>query len=881
MDKQRWKTIGSIVDEALNLPQKEWRTFIGRECGSDHKLRKEVEKLLRSIEASEGLWDQLLHSHKAIAEDYSRTLSHLNSDSYISQAPFQIGPYQLKKCIGKGGMGDVYRAERMDGQYHQTVAVKLMSTSIGLEDSYHRFRQERQILATLNHPNIAGLLDGGITDDGRPYLVMEYVDGVPITKFCKENNCSLDRRLELFGQVCRAVQYAHRNLVVHRDLKPENILVTKEGVLKVLDFGIAKLIDTELTEQTIIETRAGQRMMSLCYAAPEQVNMEQITTATDVYALGLLLYELLTGTRPFALNGKSLAEAEQIIRRRDPARPSQHSADWQKYLKGDLDAITLKALRKEPEQRYESAGQLLEDISRYNENMPVIARSDTLRYRTLKFLKRHRAGLTVTSTILIMTVGFGLYHTRQVTQERNMARLEAEKARQITNFLIDVFEYSNPTTKSPDEITAREILDEGADYIRSSMADQPEIQATLLNTMGRIYNNLGLYAQAKPMLANAMDIYRTYSPQSNLGLTLHNLGDLYTNVGQYDSAAYYLQEAIDHYRTMGNDAFFAGSMESLGWVHYTLGNYKDADSLFLKALPIQKKIYGAESPEVAHNIQLRAWVQHDLGQYDAADSLFRQVLSLRRFLLGNEHKDVATTLHSLGWILYQKGAYVQADSVMQEALTLRKRLYPEGHMDLAWSLNNMGLVQQALGRFEEAENLFKGSLEMRKTILGEEHPHVAQSLGNLAGLFYRQQEYAEAALMFEEVIFIDQKRLGENNLQVGIDYNNLAAVLNKSGKKRQALEYYGKALHIIKQSLPASHPNVVRISDNMADVHLDLEEYEKAEQLYLTCFYALKENEGVEHHFTQVMSKRLAGLYEKIKQPEKASYYRSLLVEGE
>lgn len=875
MDKNLWQKINSIVNEALSLDRKERVGFISSICGNDQRLYREVTDLLTSIDESENLWDELFESNHILMNDLPEShTSEYSTD--ISESLKKIGPYHLIRRIGRGGMGDVWLAERDDGQFDQQVAIKIVRPDIGQQENYQRFQQERQIMASLNHPNIARLLDGGISNTGHPYLVLEYVKGVSITEYCTSLNGSLERRLELFALVCKAIQYAHRNLIVHRDLKPDNILVTKDGTLKVLDFGIAKLLDSELTSRTLIETRTGLRMMSLNYATPEQISMEPITTATDVYALGLLLYELLTDARPFDLHKKKLSEAEQIIRKQDPVKPSRLDTRWKKELKGDLDAIILKALRKEPEQRYESAGHMMDDIHRYEKNLPVCARNDTFRYRASKFIKRYSVIIFSVVTILLIATAFGFYHTWQMTKERNIAKTEAEKAQQITDFLIDVFEYSNPTIKNPHEITAREILDHGADFIRNSLTDQPEIQAEMMNAIGRIYTNLGLYNEAKPMLFEAMEINKEFSSEQELAFTLRNLGDLYSNLGFYDSSAIYLQDAITRLQANENNTELAGSIESLGWVLYTMGNYEKADSLLTKAMSIQQELHGEKSIEVAQNMQLRAWVQHDLGHYDIAENLFRQVLALRRSLLGPEHRDVATTLHSLGWVLYQKKEYALADSIMRKALDLREQLYPEGHMDVAWSQNNMGLIQQALGNFKEAERLFNSSLEMRKAILGEEHSHVAQSLGNLAGLYFSQQKYRKAASMFEKVIKIDLKRLGENHPQLAVDYNNLATVLNNSGQKRQSLEYYQKALSIIGLSLPASHPNVVHIADNMAAVHLDLKDFEKAEQLYLSTFEALREEEGLEDQLTQVIARRLTEFYTITSEPEKASFYRSL-----
>lgn len=767
MDKQRWKTIGSIVDEALNLPQEEWRMFIGRECGSDYKLRKEVEKLLESIQASEGLWDQLIHSHKAIAEDYSRTLSHLNSDSYISQFQFQIGPYQLKECIGKGGMGDVYRAKRADGQYSQTVAVKLMRASVGLQDSYHRFRQERQILASLDHPNIARLFDGGLTDDGRPYLVMEYVEGLPVTEFCKKNHCSLEQRLELFGQVCRAVQYAHRNLVVHRDLKPDNILVTEEGSLKVLDFGIAKLLDTELTDRTLIETRPGQRMMSLHYAAPEQITMEPVTTATDVYALGLLLYELLAGARPFELKGKRLAEAEQVIRHRDPVKPSLQASRWRKQLKGDLDAIILKALRKEPEQRYESAGQLLEDLRRHQQNLPVLARSDTLRYRATKFLKRHRAGIAATAGVLLLTAVFSFYHARQITAERNIARSEAEKTSQINTFLTRLFESADPEIAQGKEISVRDLLETGRQQILS-LNDQPDVQAELLRTIGKAYGGLGYYQEALELLEQALALHREQNGNrsAEAASLLFDIGILHKDRRDFETAISYLQQAAQ----------------------------------------IRQAQWPKKPVETAITLVSLSEAMTQEGQIDSSKYYMEEGLSLLRKNLPPYHEYILRAKTGLAMIYRHEQNYTEAISLLKENIDALRSEAPSDLTALIPNLNNLGYVQKLNKNYAAAEAAYREAIELGIKVFGEDHLTVMMMRSNnLVSVLVNQRKFMEAESLLLQSLELHRSRYGTDHWRTGSAMNSLALFYLKSGSNTKALPYFDETIALYRKVLGPGH----------------------------------------------------------------------------
>ncbi|MGF1671205.1 MAG: serine/threonine protein kinase, partial [Balneolaceae bacterium] len=389
MTKDRWKTVTSIVDLILEAKPGDQQKIIDNECGHDPELIREVKKFLFSIENSESLWDDLLKSNKILANELTESGALLD-DTTTSFIPEQIGVYKLIRLIARGGMGDVFLAERNDGQFKRTVALKILRRELISENYTQRFITEREILSSLDHPNIARLYDGGFTNDGRPYLVMEYIDGEPITSFCTRNECSAEKKLDLFIQICQAVHYAHTNLIVHRDLKPDNIFVTTGGVVKILDFGIAKILDTELSPEMLVQTSTGSRLFSVQYAAPEQITLDKITTSTDVYALGLILYEIITGSKPNNLEAKNLKKAENLIRFQSPESPSRVVANKQlsKKLRGDLDSIILKALRKEPEHRYATVDLLLNDIKRYQHHLPVLAKSGSIKYRCQKFTKR-------------------------------------------------------------------------------------------------------------------------------------------------------------------------------------------------------------------------------------------------------------------------------------------------------------------------------------------------------------------------------------------------------------------------------------------------------------------------------------------------------------
>ena len=526
MTPERWHQIKGILDEALEQEEPERAGFIAAACQGDDELRREVE----SLAASEA----------EIGDFIETPVFRIRLDEVEPLAVGErIGAWRIVREIGWGGMGAVYLAERADQEFEQRVAIKLVRRGMDTDEIVRRFRSERQILAHLDHPNIAKLFDGGTTADGRPYFVMEYVEGRPIHDFCDERKLSVRERLELFRQVCAAVHFAHQNLIVHRDLKPGNILVTADGVPKLLDFGIAKLLDP--TQEAFALTRADLRPMTPDYASPEQVRGEPITTASDVYSLGVLLYRLLTGQRPYRPTTDPQALAEAICKT-EPVRPSSAIARageipdsetriLRRQVAGDLDNIVLMAMRKEPQRRYASVDQLSNDIERHLEGLPVVARKDTLGYRTRKFVGRHKLGVTLAAATLLMIVGFSI----TVTLFWQRAERARERAQAVSGFLGDLFSASDPKRSRGEPITVLEILDQGSRKMDRSSKVEPEVRADLMSTMGLAYLSLGQWDQAKRLFEVALDLHRRTLRQDdpqvvddlqNLAFVLRQLGTL-------------------------------------------------------------------------------------------------------------------------------------------------------------------------------------------------------------------------------------------------------------------------------------------------------------------------------------------------------------------
>ena len=540
---ESWQQIEALFLEALELPRDERETFLDRACAGRDELRGEVTAMLDTEERGTRL---AIEVRLAPTDEASGSLTGT-----------RLGPYRLDRLLGRGGMGEVYLAERADDQYLQKVAIKVVRPGYAAAEILVRLRVERQILARLQHPNIATLLDGGISDAGRPYLVMQYVDGLPITDYCETHGLSIRERLALFATVCRAVQFAHANLIVHRDLKPSNLLVTRDGQAKLLDFGIAKLVDPEADTADGL-TRPELRLMTPERAAPEQLRGEPITTATDVYALGVLLCELLTGRGPYHFPTSDPRAVEQVLASTRPTRPSTavETDSLRRQLAGDVDRITLMALRQEPERRYASAGQLAEDIDRYLAGRPVLAHADTLAYRASKFVRRNPIAVSAGAVLTAVVLGFGVVtaiQNRAVIQQRTAA-LEAQataerrerEAENVLEFLVGMFELPDLGSAQGLTMTAKDILANGSERAEQEFIEQPLTQAQLLTAVGRVHEALGSWDDAGLMLERALEMQRDHgAAPRDVSATLHHLATLRAGTRDCDAAVPLYVESLE------------------------------------------------------------------------------------------------------------------------------------------------------------------------------------------------------------------------------------------------------------------------------------------------------------------------------------------------
>ncbi len=785
MTPERYQQIKVLYHAALERAAEDRAPFVAQACGDDGELRAGVESLLAAEFETEGFVDS-----GGVKSALPAMATSALTESELATRPLpathdhqRIGPYRLIREIGHGGMGAVYLAERADREFKQRVALKLIKRGMDTDEIIARFRHERQILAALDHPNIARLLDGGTTADGLPYFVMEHVEGEPLDVYCASHNLTLHERLALFRTVCGAVHYAHQNLVVHRDLKPANILVTAKGVPKLLDFGIAKVLNPALMSDTLMPTATSARPMTPAYASPEQVRGQTITTASDVYALGVILYETLTGQRPYEIKGKELAEVAQIVCESVPNRPSTavvksttvkgksatasdhaETTRWRKQLAGDLDNIVLMALRKEPQRRYASVEQFSEDIRRHLAGLPVIAREDTFKYRAGKFVARNRLAVSAASLIAALLLAFvatTLVQSVRIKRERDRAERERVKAEKVSSFLVDLFKVNDPDATRGNKITAREILDKGADKIRAELKDQPETKATLLHTVGEVYYSLGLYERSAALLEEALQQRRALldNQHPDLARTLTALVQSIFELDQLERAETLTREALAiRRRAFGNEhREVAESLNDLALLTKLKGDFAAAEPLYRETIAVQRKLSGNESLDVATTLANLGVLLADKKDFAGAEAADREALAIRRKVLGADAPDVALTLHNLASVLRRNGDYAGAEQTLRETLALRRKIYPEAHPQTALTLHNLGTLLRDRQKYAEAETCLREALAIRLKTLPTDHSYIGRVRIELGRVLVPQKNYAEALTQFNEGLRIAQK----------------------------------------------------------------------------------------------------------------------------
>ncbi|HSK20714.1 MAG TPA: serine/threonine-protein kinase [Longimicrobiales bacterium] len=758
MDRERLDRAQALFDAALELDAADRTDFMETMCGADEELRALVGRLLDAHEEAATL---------GIVSGAIQTAAREWSDGAGSGR--LLGPYRLLRELGRGGMGTVWLAERADDAYHAQVAIKIVRGGFADAELARRFRAERQVLADLTHPNIARLLDGGDAPDGTPYLVMEYVDGEAITAYSERRELDLRSRLELFLRVCDAVQHAHASLIVHRDIKPSNILVDADGVPKLVDFGIAKPLAGNADATALMERR-----LTPSYASPEQIRGERVTVGTDVFSLGVLLYELLTGEQPFGAQASTADQQRRVLEMDPPAASvavrQRTGSAWSvsgRALQGDLDNIVARSIRKEPEARYPSVRELAEDIGRYVAGQPVLARPATISYRARKFVRRH-AGAVAAAAALVLALAGGLGATTWQARRAESARADAvtalAQANVVKDFLTGLFQASDPRATRGSEVTARELLERGVERA-DELADQPAVQAELLSVLARVQLQLGEYRSAADLTARAVDVRRTL-PQgvdSLLVSDMNVLGSAFDRLGQPDTAAHYFREAI-----------------ALG--RPVLGEQHDA-------------VMGA-----MNNLATSLARQ---GLDEESQDMYRQVLELQQRVLGPDHIDNAPVYNNLGLQLTHHGQYAEAEPLMRETLRLYLAEFGEDHPNTSFGLDNLAMMLREAGRYDEAEPFARRGLAVRRQVFGPDHRFTGESLfslGTLLALRGAPGDHVESDSLLSAALVVYHTTLGEDHPGTAYVLHSQGVLAEAQGDRAAAEQKYRTALDIRRGS---------------------------------------------------------------------------------
>lgn len=769
MTPEKWERVKAVFHSALDLPESERASFIASECGDDAAMLVEVNSLFESHVESEELFES------PAFESISSLVEQKALPSRVGQS---IGNYKIESEIGRGGMGAVYLASRADAEFDKKVAIKLIKRGFDTEEVIKRFRHERQILAALEHPNITRLLDGGSTEDGLPFLVMDYVDGRPLHRFADENGLSINKRLSMFLKICSAVSYAHQNLVIHRDLKPSNILVTADGEPKLLDFGIAKLTGPSGNGNTFNNTQTKFQAMTPEYASPEQISGKGVTTASDIYSLGILLYELLTGHRPFRFETKNVAEISAIITDSTPTKPStvcrqlgvnttiDNAPAVIRTLKGDLDNIVMMAIRKETERRYSSVEQFAGDIRRYLGGHPVIAREDTFIYRATKFASRNKVGVASVLGIGASLVG-GLFavsrQARIASTQRDRARREARKAKQVNEFLQKMLASADPYEQGKD-VKIIEVLGKATMDIEMDFVDQPEITADLHTTIGTTYLHLGQFGPAEEHLKKALETRLEIFPRMSFEVaeSLSNYGRLLQLKGDFNPAEPYFYEAAKTLRTLGRNKELAETLHDLGYLLVLNGKNDLSVDAYREALEIRKYLFGESHPDTAKTLGGLAQAYHVLGDRLKTISLHRQALAILQRHYPESHPDVIMAMSRVASALMWADTN-ESERLFEKVLVLKRKHLGNNHPEVAWTLYELTFLNVQRGNYERAETIAREVLAMRSNGLNPEHASISSVLISLGRSLLAQGRPDEARLAIEECLILRTKTHNENH----------------------------------------------------------------------------------------------------------------------
>lgn len=817
MDAQKWQVIKQIFSQACERELSEQGAFIEQACKGDDETLQQVKQMLE-VENERSLTPDVNNTFDNIitasATDMLTDVSALSAGDIIEH-------FEVLRSIGEGGMGSVYLAKRIDNDFEQLVAIKVIHSKHITEKSMLRFRQERQILASLNHKNIASFIGGGETTQGQPYIILEYVDGVPITEYCQAQNLSVSARVDLFKQVIDAVTFAHQNLVVHRDIKPNNVLVNSSGEIKLLDFGIAKLVHDDSQQNQPANAQLTQefaRVLTPANASPEQVVGAIITTRSDVYGLGALLMFLVTDEAVFDTTASSQLSIQSMILDTQPVRPSSkclasnktHLKKRASTLKGDLDTIVMKALQKDPERRYSSAEQFMEDILRHQNNYPILAKPDSLLYRVSKFVKRNTLSTALGTILFVGLAGASVVIMQQsftIQAERDTAIQQAFIAQETAEFMTNIFDAADPSNNDGEEISVRSLVDQAASDLASNQSNGI-IKAQLSLNLAKVYSNLGEFETASKMVENAEALFNAATQelgdeeQSSLGLSIvYQKGNILISLGQYEQAIEYFKVVETAATTLNHKALSENDKDT----YYVWANTGLATAL---------GYLGQESEAIAHQKAALARAEKVIKQGGKSASLLLKTMPVDYI--------------SFGHSLRRTGDFEQSKIMILRGIELEKSSKPEGSVNLAYGFNQLASTLLQLNQLDEAERYAKQGLDIRLKILGDAHVESLASVGMLSNIYTTQKNFAKAIEMRKKMLSMMEKSLGAGHPFYPQVQLALGKMLSLDKQYESAKEYLNKGFIGLQALYPKGNTKTAIALTALGDLALKTQQNDVA-----------------------------------------------------
>lgn len=869
MDTERWNRIQSLFHEAASLPAEQRTTYLRSACGDDNELRERVESML--VEDASLLDKDVTYVAQSVLPD---------------ETPLRnFGPYKIVRLLGQGGMGVVYLAERED--LGSQVAIKVLRDSWLSPSRRERFDSERRVLAQLNHPCIARLYDADAFPDGTPWFAMEYVEGLPLTEYCRTHRCSIARKLQLFRAVCEAVQYAHEQAIIHRDLKPSNILVKNDGSIRLLDFGIARQM--EGLDSQVDQTMTGMRLMTPAYASPEQIRGGRISIQTDVYSLGVILFELLADELPFDLLNLSPEEAASIVALHDPPKPSLVAKRSEKKTPiglfdrnvskaqwADLDVLCLTAMHKDPARRYRSAEALIRDVDHYLDGEPLDARPDSLRYRATKFVGRNRRAVAAVCAVALLFFGFFTYFTIRVTRARDAALAEAARTGRIQSFMMNLFEGGDETAGPSDQMRVVDMVNKGIQQANALSGD-PKVQSELYQTLGSISDKLGHLDQANSLLQRALDQRKTLfgAESPEVAESLMTLSQLRVDQARFPEAEQLARQAIaiDRKKLPPTHPNLARAITQLGLVLEDRGAYEQAIPVLEQAVQLQSAPGGVEA-DLSSSLTELANSHYYMGHYDISDALNHRLLDLDRHLYGDRHPQVANDLINLGAIQSDEEHYDQAEKYDRQALDIMQSFFGKDNAETASSMTILGRVLVSEGKYADAEDMLQQALATEEHVYGPVHPRIASTLNDLGKVALKQGKLDLAKADFARMADIYRKVYNGKHYYIGIALSNLSAVYAEEKQYAKAEKLLHETLQMFSETLPADHLNIGMAKIRLGRLLLQQHRYAEAEPATRAGFEIVQKQKNPPQSWLQGARKDLVEEYTKLNQPQKAAEYQ-------